>query len=350
MGHRQHEPYSYNPEEPAMRLVQFHTATGTRKVACVSSDGQRLQVVDGAQRTYELALQAARAGLTLQQLAASKLGSEQVDYAEVVAQRRLLVPLDHPDDARWLITGTGLSHLGSAAARDSMHAKLKQDESQLTDSMKMFKWGIEGGKPKAGAIGVQPEWFYKGDGQCVVAPERPLELPAYALDGGDEVEVVGLYVIGDGGEPLRVGFALGNEYADHVMERQNYLYLAHSKLRQCSYGPELLLGELPASVHGTARLVRAGATIWSETWLSGEENMAHSIANLEHHHFKYHEFRRPGDVHVHFFGAATGSFTKNVKAQVGDVFEIEAEGFGRPLRNPLGAARSEDTFVRVRAL
>jgi len=333
-----------------MRLVQFNTTAGARKVACVSADGRRLQVVDGAQRTYELALQAARAGQRLEQLVASRLGSEQVDYADVVAQRRVLVPLDHPDDARWLITGTGLSHLGSAAARDSMHNKLKQDENQLTDSMKMFKWGIEGGKPGAGAIGVQPEWFYKGDGQCVVPPEQPLELPAYALDGGDEVEVVGLYVIGDGGEPLRVGFALGNEYADHVMERQNYLYLAHSKLRQCSYGPELLLGELPASVQGTARLVRAGATIWSESWLSGEDNMAHAIGNLEHHHFKYREFRRPGDVHVHFFGAATGSFTKNVKAQPGDVFEIEAEGFGRPLRNPLGAARSPDTLVRVRAL
>jgi len=333
-----------------MRLVQFKTAAGARKVACVSPDGQRLQIISGAQRTYELALEAARRSQRLEQLVAGRLGVEQADYAEVVTQRRLLAPLDHPDESRWLITGTGLSHLGSAAARDSMHNKLKQDERQLTDSMKMFKWGLEGGKPKVGEIGVQPEWFYKGDGQCVVSPEHALELPAYALDGGDEVEVVGLYVIGDGGEPLRVGYALGNEYADHVMERQNYLYLAHSKLRQCSYGPELLLGELPASVHGTARLMRAGTAIWSESWLSGDENMAHALGNLEHHHFKYREFRRPGDVHVHFFGAATGSFTKNVKAQVGDVFEIEAEGFGRPLRNPLGAASQSYRFVSVRSL
>jgi hypothetical protein len=209
---------------------------------------------------------------------------------------------------------------------------------------------VEGGKPKAGEIGVQPEWFYKGDGRCVVAPEQPLELPAYALDGGDEVEVVGLYVIADDGVPCRVGFALGNEYADHVMERQNYLYLAHSKLRQCSYGPELLLGDLPASVSGTARLVRAGQPVWSEEWLSGDDNMAHSIANLEHHHFKYRDFRRPGDVHVHFFGAATGSFTKNVKAEIGDVFEIASLVFGRPLRNPLAKAREPYRLVTVRSL
>ena len=197
---------------------------------------------------------------------------------------------------------------------------------------------------------MQPEWFYKGDGRCVVAPEQPLELPAYALDGGDEVEVVGLYVIGDDGTVYRVGFALGNEYADHVMERQNYLYLAHSKLRQCAYGPELLLGELPSSVSGSARLTRNGRAVWTDSWLSGDDNMAHAIANLEHHHFKYRDFRRPGDVHVHFFGAATGSFTKNVKAEVGDVFEIECPVFGRPLRNPLGRAREDYKLVGVRTL
>ena len=333
-----------------MRLVQFVDRDESRKVAAVSDDGTTLRVLRQTQRVYDLALEAGRRKLALAALVQDRLGTEAVNYDEVVSQRRLLPPLDHPDSARALITGTGLSHLGSAAARDSMHVKLKQDESQLTDSMKMFKWGMEGGKPPPASIGVQPEWFYKGDGDCVVAPEHVLELPAYALDGGEEVEVVGCYVIGDNGEALRVGFALGNEYADHVMERQNYLYLAHSKLRQCSYGPELLLGELPASVTGEARLLRKGQVVWSDSWLSGEENMAHSIANLEHHHFKYREFRRTGDVHVHFFGAATGSFTKNVKTEIGDVFEIASPAFGRPLRNPLGTSAQPNVFVAVRAL
>jgi hypothetical protein len=332
-----------------MRLVQCLDGRGARRAACVAEDGQQLQLL-GVASVRELALQAARSGRELAQLAAAARTGESLRYDEVIGQRRLLPPLDHDDAARWLVTGTGLSHLGSAAARDSMHAKLQQDEAQLTDSMKMFKWGLEGGKPRAGEIGVQPEWFYKGDGRCVVPPEQPLELPAYALDGGDEVEVVGLYVVADDGTPCRVGFALGNEYSDHVMERQNYLYLAHSKLRQCAYGPEVLLGDLPASVSGSARLVRDGEAVWSESWLSGDENMAHAIANLEHHHFKYRDFRRPGDVHVHFFGAATGSFTKQLKAQVGDVFEIESGLFGRPLRNGLAAAREEYRFVPVRTL
>ncbi|HTT39903.1 MAG TPA: AraD1 family protein [Burkholderiales bacterium] len=333
-----------------MRLVQFIDRDGSRKVGVVSDDTGEVRVLRQVQRVYELALEAGRRKLALAALAQDRLGAETVSYDALIAERRLAAPLDHPEPARCLISGTGLSHLGSAAARDSMHAKLQQDESQLTDSMKMFKWGLDGGKPAANAIGVQPEWFYKGDGRCVVAPEHPLELPAYALDGGEEVEVVGCYVIGDAGEPLRVGFALGNEYADHVMERQNYLYLAHSKLRQCSFGPELLLGDLPVSVTGQARLLRKGQPVWSDSWLSGEDNMAHSIANLEHHHFKYRDFRRPGDVHIHFFGAATGSFTKQVKTEVGDVFEITSAQFGRPLRNGLGAAAERGAFIAVRPL
>ena len=332
-----------------MRLVQFTDRSGARRVAA-SDDGKTLRVLAGVACTYDLALAAARTNTSLEALARTKIGVETVSYDEVINEKRLLPPLDHPDVYRCLITGTGLSHLGSAAARDSMHVKLQKEESELTDSMKMFKWGVEGGKPAAGKIGTPPEWFYKGDGRCVIAPEKELELPAYALDGGEEVEIVGLYVIGDRGEVLRVGFALGNEYADHVMERQNYLYLAHSKLRQCSFGPELLTGGLPASVTGRARLVRDGKEIWAEDWLSGEENMCHSIGNLEHHHFKYRDFRQPGDVHVHFFGAATGSFTKKIETKIGDIFEIEAAPFGRPLRNPLGAAQKKDHLVAIRAL
>ncbi len=332
-----------------MRLTQFVGRDGARRVA-VADDGPTLQVLSGTTRVYDLALEAARTGRTLTALASSRIGSERESYDDVVRERRLLPPLDHPDPYRCLVTGTGLSHLGSAAARDSMHTKLQQAEESLTDSMKMFKWGMDGGKPQAGTIGTPPEWFYKGDGRWVVPPEQALELPAYALDGGEEVETVGLYVIGDDGTPLRVGVALGNEYSDHVTERQNYLYLAHSKLRQSSFGPELVLGDIPRNVRGHARLLRGNEVVWESDWLSGEDNMCHAIANLEHHHFKYPEFRAPGDVHVHYFGAATGSFTQKVETRLGDVFEIAAEGFGRPLRNTLGAARATNRPINVRAL
>ena len=66
--------------------------------------------------------------------------------------------------------------------------------------------------------------------------------------------------------------------------------------------------------------------------LTGEGNMAHSLANLEHHHFKYRNFRRPGDVHVHFFGTATLSFADKIVVEPGDV-DAMVDGMSRLIQN-----------------
>jgi hypothetical protein len=330
--------------------VQFFAGDGARHAGLVR-DANTVTLLRGTESVRDLALDAHRSGRSLAALAEERCGSETADYGRLVAERRLLPPLDHADPAHCLISGTGLTHLGSAKARDSMHTKpAEPSQTPMTDSMRIFQWGLEGGKPASGRIGVQPEWFYKGDGACVAPPEQPLLLPPYALDGGEEAEVAGLYVIADDGTVLRVGFALGNEYSDHIMERQNYLYLAHSKLRTCALGPEVLVGDLPRDMSGRVRLLRDGAEVWSAEFLTGEDNMSHTIANLEHHHFKYEAFRRPGDVHCHFFGAAVLSFSAGVKAQPGDVFEISAPPFGRALRNPLALGEEIDRVVSVQAL
>lgn len=332
-----------------MRLIQFTNAVGARLVGLVSENGRTVRALDGVESVYALAREAIDEGAGLAELAQALATSAMHDYDAITADGRLLSPLDHPDPAHLLVTGTGLTHLGSAATRDKMHAEASVGDAPVTDSMKMFQAGLKGGKPAAGELGVQPEWFFKGDGGTVVAPEQPLAMPDFALDGGEEPEIVGLYVIGPDGTPFRVGFALGNEFSDHVTERQNYLLLAHSKLRPCSFGPELLLGTLPLDIRGTSRLMRAGEPVWQAEFLSGEANMSHSLANLEHHHFKYAMFRRPGDAHVHFFGTATLSFADGIRAEPGDVFEIEADGFGRRLRNPL-ARLPADGMVAPRGL
>lgn len=330
-----------------MRLVQFHTGH-PREVRVARVVGERLDVLDGAVSSYDLAMAAADSGGRLAELVEDARVAEQVPYSEVIAGRRLLPPLTHPDPAHLLVTGTGLTHLGSAAARDAMHQKLSSAEESLSDSMKMFKWGVAEGKPADGGPGGQPEWFFKGDGDCVTKPGHPFRMPSFAMDGGEEPEVVGLYVVASNGTPCRVGFALGNEFSDHVMERRNYLYLAHSKLRPCSFGPELRLGPLPHTVHGTSRIRRAGAVIWEKEFVSGEANMTHRIAGLEHHHFKYAAFRRPGDVHCHFFGTATLSFSDAVRVEEGDEFEIACDDFGAPLRN--GLERDAPQTIEVRQL
>jgi hypothetical protein len=78
--------------------------------------------------------------------------------------------------------------------------------------------------------------------------------------------------------------------------------------------------------------------------------MSHTIANLEHHHFKYDIFCQPGDLHVHFFGTATLSVADGIKTQAGDVFEIEAPAFGAPLRNELQFAPATAGATKVKAL
>jgi hypothetical protein len=248
-----------------------------------------------------------------------------------------------------MVTGTGLTHTGSASARDKMHTLTHGADAAESDSLKIFRMGLVGGKPAGGGLGVQPEWFYKGVGTCVVPPGAALPLPAYAKAGAEEAEIVGLYINGPDGAPYRIGYALGNEYSDHLTEAENYLYLAHSKLRACSIGPELLIGDLPEEVRGTSRIIRDGKVVWEEEFISGETHMSHSIANLEHYHFRYPMHRRPGDLHAYFFGAAVMSFAFGVKTAPGDEYEIEAAIFGKPLRNRMEPAPDEGP-VRVTQL
>ena len=326
----------------SLRLIQLHDDRGTRMVVAADRDGARR--INGVATTYELAHAALTANVTLAKAVEAAGCGETVDLERALAEGRVLAPIDHVDSAHVFLTGTGLTHLGSADARDRMHAKAHSDDA--TDSMKMFRMGLEGGKPAGERIGVQPEWFYKGDGRSIVAPGASLPSPDFALDAGEEPELAGIYIIADDGTPVRLGFALANEFSDHVTERTNYLYLAHSKLRHASLGPELLVGDLPADIRGTAGIIRDGRTIWQKPFLTGEANMSHHFRNLEHHHFKYALFRRPGDVHVHFFGTATLSFSDGVKAQEGDVFEITAPPFALPLRNPLKIVSAPPTHVR----
>ncbi|MFJ6324122.1 MULTISPECIES: AraD1 family protein [unclassified Rhizobium] len=330
-----------------MLISQIKGSNGEIVVAVRNGPGEIAKAVVNAGSVYKLAIEAADSGKSLASVIEAHGLGEAIDLEKVYAEGRFLPPITHPDAAHLHLTGTGLTHLGSAATRDSMHKKTTEAaEETLTDSMKMFRMGIEGGKPKAGEKGVQPEWFYKGNGYGAAAPGAALISPSFALDGGEEPEMAGIYVIAKDGSPFRIGFALSNEFSDHVTERINYLYLAHSKLRPASFGPEIRIGAAPEDIRGTSRIKRGDKVIFEKPFLSGEANMSHTFANLEYHHFKYGLFRTPGDVHVHMFGTATLSFAEGIKPEPGDVFEIEVAEFGLPLRNPLAVAAEENVAVR----
>jgi hypothetical protein len=320
----------------AIRLVQLDIQGRGRCVASLENVRQA-RCLAAARTIHELATAAIEDGVSLRDAVLARHTDRVVDLEGASGETRLLAPIDHPDPVHLHLSGTGLTHFGSAASRDKMHASAQQHDKQ-TDSMRMFELGVHGGKPSQGAVGVQPEWFYKGNGNSVVEPGARLMSPSFALDGGEEPEIAGIYLIDQNGAPRRLGFCLANEFSDHIMERQNYLWLAHSKLRQAALGAELLTGSLPNLVNGTSRIIRDGQIIWEKPFCTGEGNMSHSITNLEHHHFKYPLFRCPGDIHVHFFGCATLSFADGFNAIEGDIFDVRADAFLLALRNPLGSS------------
>jgi hypothetical protein len=330
------------------RLVQVKKGT-VRRVALVEEP--HLRVLDGCNSVYELAQSALKAGSKLSDLTKKRLTTERLEYDLVYSgpsEWQMLPPIDHPEEpSRCMISGTGLTHLGSARDRDSMHAVAS---NEMTDSMKMFHWGKEGGRPALGQIGTPPEWFYKGTGTTLRAHGQPLDIPCYAEDGGEEAEIAGIYVIGPDGAPHRIGMAAGNEFSDHAFEKKNYLNLAGSKLRTCALGPELVVAPEFSSVAAEVEIDRNGSVLWSGRFRTGEAEMCHSLRNLEHHHFKFEAHRRPGDVHVHFFGTDCLSFGEGIRLEDGDVMQVSFEGFGRPLRNPVRVAKSASTLIEVESL
>jgi len=330
------------------RLIQIAKGND-RAVALVEEPGLRL--LHQTASIYSLAQEAIANRVKLTALVREKLSNFVLDYDPIYtgqSEWRILPAIDHPQEpSRCLVSGTGLTHLGSARDRQDMHAIASE---HLTDSMKMFRWGIAGGRPAAGQIGTPPEWFYKGTGTILRAHNEPLEIPPYAEDGGEEAEIAGIYIIDSDGRPHRVGMATGNEFSDHVFEKKNYLNLAGSKLRTPSLGPELTLDPLFDSVEGEVTIERAGKPLWHKKIRTGESEMCHSLRNMEHHHFKYETHRRAGDVHVHFFGADCLSYGEGIRLAAGDVMQVQFAGFGRALRNPLQVAAAKPALIEVISL
>jgi hypothetical protein len=317
-----------------IKLISFLSSKHHPQVGIV--DGEDIHPLTGINSVYELLLKAEAKQISLIKMVYEHRRENVLNYNLIHQEQRLLVPFSHPDPYHTWITGTGLTHLGSASSRDAMHqAEITDLESNQSDSMKMFNLGLKNGRMSGDQPGAQPEWFYKGNGLSAISPGQAISQPSFALDGGEEPELVGLYYINRAGNPQRIGFALGNEFSDHRMEKINYLYLAHSKLRKCSYGPELLLGELPERIVGKSKIWRNEQLLWEKEFLTGEAHMSHNLANLEYHHFKYDLFRQPGDVHVHFMGTSVLSFTDQIETQEADIFEISADCFSHPLINPL---------------
>lgn len=340
-----------------MRLIQLHHPDQGRRVAKV--DEPQLTLLNEKYKScYGLFAEIIENNRSADEFINDQLTDQKMEYDSVYKgseykgseKWQILPAFDHPESPlHCMLSGTGLTHKASAENRQQMHEKLAGDDD-ITDSMEIYLWGEEGGKPGAGKIGVQPEWFFKGNGHALKGFNEPLEVPSYADDGGEEPEIAGIYYIDKKSRPFRIGFAIANEFSDHIMEKKNYLYLAPSKLRSPAIGPELVLDSSFQNIPGKVSVERDNREIWSKEIKSGEQNMAHSLENLEYHHFKYEQHRLPAMVHIHFFGADAFSFGEGIRLQDGDRMKVSFDGFGRPLCNPVKINKEPENLVMIHGI
>ena len=231
------------------RLVQIRSGS-ERRVALVEEP--HLRFLADATSVYELAQAAMAAGKALTALVAERATGESVDYEPVYRGEspwRLLPPIDHPvEPTRCLVSGTGLTHLGSARDRQAMHTTAQEE---LTDSMKMFRWGLEGRPTRARSHRRRrPSGSTRARARsCAPTASRFWCLPTPRTAARRRRSPASIW------STLRAGRAAwawrsGNEFSDHRFERKNYLNLAGSKLRTCALGPELVVDPTSTSVPG----------------------------------------------------------------------------------------------------
>jgi hypothetical protein len=122
------------------RLIQIKKGS-VRRVGLV--DEPHVRLLDGCSSIYERAQIAIDVPKKLSEVTHQRRQSDKLD-CELTGRSewQRLPAIDPPQvSACGLISGTGLTHIGSARGRQSMHATVTED---LTDSMKMFRWGVEG--------------------------------------------------------------------------------------------------------------------------------------------------------------------------------------------------------------
>jgi hypothetical protein len=175
-----------------------------------------------------------------------------------------------------------------------------------------FDHPVEPGRCLVSAAGA--EWTYKGSGASLYGHGEQLPIsPSRVVPG----ELAAVYVIGPDGAPRRVGVTPGNS-------------------SRCSaIGPELTLDADLPHVAGSVKVTRAGLDVWSEILSGGEAPLLLALAAIEPDLFESADLRRPGDAHVHFFGARLFGTRLGMAAGDGDEAVVEIQGLGRALHNPI---------------
>lgn len=333
-----------------MNLIQLQHQ-GQLFTAYVDTNKQCLQLTNKPAPLYQWIRDAIQSKKTLQALLQANLGEQRITFSDYQDNYQAYLPVTHPNAKHTIIGGTGLTHANRAKLRvlSEINNPL-HDTACLSDSERVYMSGVTNGKPENILQGAKPEWFYKGDISILKPSQTPVTVPAHDLGIGEEAELIAVYYISDELSSYRIGYCLGNEFCDHKLEESNFFYISQSKLRECSIGAEIIIGNHELDVvNGHVRIIRDDNIIWNKPFASGQKRMNFSMENLEHHVFQHTALRRPDSFYFHFLGADQISHSDDIRLQHDDEIVIEAEPFQFPLVNRL-QFESEQRVYRTELL
>ena len=321
-----------------MYVVQYKDENSRNRVAIYKE--RKIYPLTTERNLYQIAFSAINKKLKIAEALNSIPCETPLSPSQLFQSIQFLPPINHSDPSHIIVSGTGLTHINSAMLRKSMHSNEYLDPAQS-----IYMNGVNFGKSNETLAKAIPEWFFKGLGHNLKPTNTCLEIPSYSHGGGEEAEIVAIYLNDADGQPHRIGFALGNEFSDHKLENKNPYYLAQSKLRDFSIGPEIYLGEFPSEIRGNITVLRNNQSIWRSEFLTGSEHMSFDIAALEYHAFKHKLLRQPGDINMLFLGADKLSYNDDLEFMENDFIKIEANLFNLPLVNKVKNKEKEFSSV-----
>src|SRR4028119_1695164 len=101
-----------------MRLIQFSGKDGQSKVGIVEND--KINVLKNISTTYQLFTSVLPDDTQAEKRIQSLASGNYENYNDLLREKRVMLPLAHPDPYHTWLTGTGLTHLGSAASRNKI--------------------------------------------------------------------------------------------------------------------------------------------------------------------------------------------------------------------------------------
>jgi len=310
-----------------MNLIQFQDndvmrigfdAEGNGTIVCFKNPGSLYDFF-----THHISM-----GEDIERSINNELGNKIVSYSDLLFNRQIQIPVAPTDLSHCHVSGVGLTHSSSVL--------IGSKSNNLTDVERVHLAGLEQGKPNKMQLGARPAWFYKGNGNLLRPTGEILDIPLLAKGVGEEAELVAIYIIDKNRVPRRVGFSLGNEFSDHLLEKENLYYLPQAKMLNCSVGAEIFPGELPNNMKGKIEILNKEEELtWGVDIETGWSKLIHSLENIENYAFQNAIFCMPGDVHYLFLGSDKLSFSDGVVLNDGDQIKIYGNLFSFPLVNKI---------------